>query len=81
MKPLDGDYGHYTRDGGAWAAIDEDHLTDSLLQASAMVDAGDRSIGAAARRRIAELLSPAAVGAKMRESLAQLMQAQRQRAA
>ena len=73
MKPLDGDYGHYTRDGGAWAAIDEDHLTETLLQAAAMVEKGDRSVGEAARRRVADLLSPAAVGARMQESLARLM--------
>jgi tetratricopeptide (TPR) repeat protein len=79
MKPLDDDYGHYTRDGGAWAAIDEDHLTESLLQAAAMVEAGDRSVGEAARRRIAERLSPSAVGATMRDSLRQLMQSLRRK--
>jgi glycosyltransferase involved in cell wall biosynthesis len=73
LRSLDEDHGHYTRQGGAWAQIDEAHLSQSLIQAAELVSTGDLRLGEAARRRIRDLLSPAAVGAKMRESISQIL--------
>jgi glycosyltransferase involved in cell wall biosynthesis len=67
------DHGHYTREGGVWAQIDEAHLAEALIEASELVMAGDTRLGDAARTRINELCSPAAVGAKIRRSISQLL--------
>jgi glycosyltransferase involved in cell wall biosynthesis len=74
LDSLDDDHGHYTRDGGIWAQIDEGHLTESLIEAAGLVMSGDLRLGDAARRRISELFSPEAVGAKMRDSILRLTQ-------
>ncbi|WBH16070.1 glycosyltransferase [Sphingomonas radiodurans] len=62
------DHGHYTK-GGTWAKVDEAALADALSTAAARIDAGDTSIGEAARDRIAQMLSIAAVGATVAKSL------------
>jgi hypothetical protein len=72
LEPIESDVGPY-RAGEFWAHIDETHLTESLMEAAARVASGDLSLGAAARRRIDERLSPAAVGALMRDSIARLV--------
>jgi glycosyltransferase involved in cell wall biosynthesis len=75
LGSLDRDHGHYTRDGGVWAQIDETHLTEALIEASELVKAGDTRLGEAARNRINDLCSPAAIGAKMRSSTCCLLSA------
>jgi glycosyltransferase involved in cell wall biosynthesis len=72
---LDDDHGHYTREGGGWAEIDEAHLAEVLIEASELVTAGDTRLGEAARRRINDLCSPMAVGAKIRTSIYRLLSA------
>jgi glycosyltransferase involved in cell wall biosynthesis len=73
LRSLDDDCGHYTRDGGVWAHVDEEHFTESLIEAAGLITAGDMRLGDAARRRICDLFSPQAVGAKMCESLSRLL--------
>jgi hypothetical protein len=73
LQAPDEDYGHYTRAGGMWAQVDEEHLAECLLAAAEIVEQGDKSLGDAARRRIAERLSPIAVGKRMQESLTRLL--------
>jgi glycosyltransferase involved in cell wall biosynthesis len=73
LRTLDRDYGHYTRGGGVWAEVDEAHLTEALIGASELIMAGDMRLGEAARRRINDLFSPAAIGTKMRESISRLL--------
>jgi glycosyltransferase involved in cell wall biosynthesis len=72
LRTLDDDYGHYTRDGGVWAHIDEDRLTEALIAAAGLVAAGDLRRGEMARRRIGQRFSPAAVAARMRDSILRL---------
>jgi glycosyltransferase involved in cell wall biosynthesis len=72
LRSLDDDYGHYRREGGLWAQIDETHLSESLIEASELVMAGDFRLGDAARSRVRDRLSPSAVGAKMHESISRL---------
>jgi glycosyltransferase involved in cell wall biosynthesis/Tfp pilus assembly protein PilF len=74
LQSPDEDHGHYTQEGGVWAQVDEAHLAEMLIEASELVVAGDRRLGEAGCRRIADLLSPAVVGARMRESISQLLQ-------
>ncbi|ATE64047.1 glycosyltransferase [Rhizorhabdus dicambivorans] len=68
---LDQDFGHYT-EGGEWARIDEPALTTALIRAARAIEAGDagkkRGKGAAARARIAALLSYEAVAEKIAAS-------------
>lgn len=66
---LDRDHGHYT-EGGTWARIDEPALTATLIQAADAVEAGDNRKGDAARKRIADRLSPDAVAASVAASFA-----------
>src|SRR5207253_377544 len=65
---------HYHLDpsqsGRAW--VDEDHLTNSLIGASQLVEARDLSLGEAARCRVRNLLSPTTVGDSMQRSLSEL---------
>jgi glycosyltransferase involved in cell wall biosynthesis len=72
---LDRDHGHYTRDGGVWAQIDETHLGEAMIEASQLVTSGDTRLGDAARHRINDLCSPAAVGATMHSSICRLLSA------
>lgn len=64
---LEEDFGHYFR-GGTWARIDQAGLRDALVTAADRVDAGDRTMGDAARTRVAAHLSAAAVGAAIAAS-------------
>lgn len=66
------DLGHYTR-AGVWGEVDEAALAVALTEAAAAVEAGDTARGAAARARIAERLSPEAVGASMLSAIDALM--------
>lgn len=61
------DFGHYVS-GNSWARIDEGALAEALTAAAARIAEGDRSIGIAARERIARDLSYASVGAKIAAS-------------
>jgi glycosyltransferase involved in cell wall biosynthesis len=61
-------FGHYTK-GGTWAKIDEEALANALTLAAKRIDAGDTSIGDAARQRIADVLSIEAVAARITKSL------------
>ncbi|MCD2316029.1 glycosyltransferase [Sphingomonas sp. IC-11] len=65
---LDEDFGHYSR-GGTWARVDQAALAEALVVAAERVDAGDRTMGDAARARVAETLSIEAVGAAIAKSL------------
>ena len=65
---LEEDHGHYT-EGGTWAKVDEAALAEALTTAAARIDAGDTTIGEAARARIADLLSIETVGAAIADSL------------
>jgi glycosyltransferase involved in cell wall biosynthesis len=69
---LSENFGHYV-EGGEWALIDEDALAETLSLAAATIERGDRTIGAAARDRIAAHLSYQAVGERIRASLAATM--------
>jgi len=72
LEKLQDTHGHYTQ-GNAWAKIDEQHLTQSLVQAAGLVECGDRTLGEAARARILHDLSARNVGAMIQDSLQQLM--------
>jgi glycosyltransferase involved in cell wall biosynthesis len=72
LQAIEDDHGPYAR-RGVWAQVDEDHLAQSMLAATALVDAGDGHLGDAARARVKDLLSPRAVGAAMCDSLTQLL--------
>ena len=65
---LDRDHGHYVK-GGRWARIDEEALAQALRAAAAAVAAGDDRIGAAARARVAAMLSVETVGVAITASL------------
>lgn len=65
---LEQDFGHYP-EGGEWARIDEPALSAALSEAADAIEAGDGR-GAAARTRIAELLSYEAVAEKVSASFA-----------
>lgn len=65
---LEEDFGHYSR-GGTWARIDEAALAEALVAAASRVDAGDQTIGEAARSRVAETLSVEAVSRAVAASL------------
>ncbi|SEI93632.1 Glycosyltransferase like family 2 [Sphingomonas sp. OV641] len=65
---LEEDFGHYFR-GGTWARIDQAALAEALVAAAERVEAGDETIGAAARARVAEKLSIEAVGSGIAASL------------
>lgn len=65
---LEEDFGHYVS-GGTWARVDEAALAEALVHAAARVDAGDETIGEAARARVAATLSAEAVGAAISASL------------
>ena len=71
---LDQDFGHYP-EGGEWARIDEPALTATLLRAADAIEAGKDARGAAARARIAELLSHDAVAARVGASFAAVTEA------
>ncbi len=62
------DYGHYA-EGGTWAKVDEQALAAALSMAAARIDAGDTSIGDAARARVREMLSIEAVSVRIGRSL------------
>lgn len=64
---LDQDFGHYTS-GGSWARVDEPALSHALALAADAVEAGDAARSEAARARVAERLSRAAVSQRIRES-------------
>ncbi|HTI67988.1 MAG TPA: glycosyltransferase [Caulobacteraceae bacterium] len=64
--------GHYAG-GGTWAEADETAFADALRAAAALVSAGDRHLGQAARARIAERLSADAVAQAVRHALDDLM--------
>jgi O-antigen biosynthesis protein len=68
---LDRDYGHY-RAGGTWGRIDEPALAAALLQAADAITGGDTARQAAARDRIATMLSTDAVAAAISASFAAL---------
>ncbi|GGF79474.1 hypothetical protein GCM10007301_44400 [Azorhizobium oxalatiphilum] len=63
------DEGPYMK-GGGWAEVEIPALTEALLRAAALVEAGDMSLGTAARARIARDFSPEAVARQMNASLA-----------
>lgn len=65
---LEEDFGHYCR-GGTWARVDETALADALVDAAGRIDAGDHSMGEAARRRVADTLSVEAVSRAVSASL------------
>jgi glycosyltransferase involved in cell wall biosynthesis len=67
----DGDHGHY-RQGGRWAKVRVDALTQALVEAADRLEQGDHSLGEQARARIAERLSPDAVAAAMHQAFARL---------
>lgn len=71
-RPLDRGQGHYLK-GGVWADIDEAALTEALQAAAARVEAGDHTLGQAARARIAERLSADAVAAAIRRGLSEAL--------
>lgn len=71
---LEEDHGPYPR-GGVWCEVSIPDLTHSLLRAAHLVEAGDRSMGARARARVAERLSAAAVADRMDASLARVARA------
>jgi glycosyltransferase involved in cell wall biosynthesis len=70
---LEDSYGPYLK-GSTWGRVDEDDLARALNSAAAAVTSGEAlRIGAAARARIRERLSAAAVAAAMEASLARLL--------
>lgn len=64
---LEEDHGHYTK-GGEWARIDEPALATALVRAAGAIEAGDDTIGRAARARIGVQLSYDAIGARIAAS-------------
>lgn len=65
---LEGAAGPYAP-GTVWARINEKGLAEALLAAADMGAEGRAALGAAARLRVADRLSPAAVAAQMRANL------------
>src|SRR5687768_15930712 len=76
MRTLEETHGAYGS-GNAWAIIDEDQLSEALLAAARMADAGDYQKGQQAKRRVYSQLSSEAVAARMAESLRQLLPSER----
>lgn len=72
LKALEDDHGAY-ESGNTWASVDEDALVDVLHAAAEQVEIGDAKMGEAARRRVRERLSSAAVAQRMADSLATLL--------
>jgi glycosyltransferase involved in cell wall biosynthesis len=64
---LQDDFGHYTK-GGVWASVNEDDLARALQSAARAAGDPQCELGKLAARRIAERLSPSAVG-KLLEAL------------
>lgn len=71
---LEQDHGPYSQ-GGVWCEVSIPDLADALLRAADLVDAGDHTLGARARARVAERLSPWAVADQMDASLARVARA------
>ena len=71
LTTLSEDFGHY-RKGGRWAAVRVDALADALTCAAEGLERGERTLGAAARARIADRLSADRVADAMRASFAQI---------
>lgn len=69
---LDRDFGHYKTDG-VWARIDEPALSAALQKAAHDVETGNNARGKAARARIGERLSYAAVGELIARSLREVI--------
>ena len=65
------DYGHY-RKGGRWAEVRVDALAEALIRGAESLERGERALGAAARARIADLLSADRVADAMRTSFAKI---------
>lgn len=76
---LEEDHGHYLS-GHSWGRIDEDALATALVQAACRVDAGDLSIGDAARANIAAKLSYETVACAIEKSLNAVMEDEAKRA-
>lgn len=68
------DHGHYLA-GHGWAQIDERALTEALIRAAAAVQAGDETIGAAARNVIAAKLSYETVARAIEKSVREMVAA------
>lgn len=71
---LEQDHGPYSK-GGVWCEVSIPDLAQALLRAADLVDAGDRTMGARARTRVAERLSPWAVADQMDASLSRVARA------
>jgi glycosyltransferase involved in cell wall biosynthesis len=69
---LDQDMGPYPR-GTNWGRIDQDALTEALMNVAALDPAERAAVGARARRRVENLLSPASVARQMRASIDSLL--------
>ena len=67
---LEEDHGHYL-EGHSWAKIDEDALGTALVKAARAVEAGDSTIGAAARAEIKRTLSYTSVAEAIEASFAE----------
>nr|WP_253201138.1 glycosyltransferase [Sphingomonas quercus] len=76
---LDEDHGHYLA-GYGWARVDEPALAFALTEAAAAVEAGERTRQEAAAARIAAMLAPDAVAARMAESFRDTLAAPPRRA-
>lgn len=74
MWTLDQNYGHYLA-GHAWAKVDETAFAAALVKAADAVQAHDRTIGAAAKARIEQLLSYEAVAGAAKASFAAAIEA------
>ncbi|WP_174300800.1 glycosyltransferase [Caulobacter sp. S45] len=71
LTTLTQDFGHY-RKGGRWAAVRVDALAEALVHGAEGLERGDRTLGAAARARIADRLSAERVAEAMAASFAEL---------
>ncbi|WP_295528896.1 glycosyltransferase family 4 protein [uncultured Pseudacidovorax sp.] len=72
LVTLEEDHGPYLK-GDTWANIDEQHLCERLVEAAALVEAGDGRLGQAARARILDTLSADRVAKCMQQSLSKHM--------
>ena len=71
LTTLKEDFGHY-RKGGQWAAVRVNALAEALARGADSLERGERSLGTAARARIADRLSADAVAAAMRASFSEI---------
>ncbi len=73
LVTLTEDFGHY-RKGGQWAAVRVDALAQALVRGADSLERGERTLGAAARARIADRLSADRVAQAMAASFAEIAQ-------